>query len=287
MTKTIETLVEDIYGLFNEDGGHKSDPKRIEELGRSLSRMVGQRLGEVRGDSYLRMSNLGKGDRQLWYDIKGGGEPAELAAHTRIKFLFGDILELLLIFLAEEAGHEVSNKQEEVNVDGVIGHLDAVIDGVVVDCKSASSPSFKKFQSGNLAENDPFGYMEQLAGYVEAVPTAKGGAFLAIDKQLGHIHLDHYDRDVLDNLRIRERIRDIREVLESENPPEHCYDPVPEGTSGNTVLGVNCSYCSHKFKCWRESNDGFGLRTFLYSNGPKYFTTVIKEPRVQELELNG
>jgi len=287
MTKTIETLVDDIYALFKQPDGHRVDEARVAALGKDLGEMVGRRLAEVRGDNYLRMSNLGKGDRQLWYDIKGGGEPTELTANTRIKFLFGDILELLLIFLAEEAGHTVTHKQEEVNVDGVVGHLDAVIDGVVVDCKSASSPSFKKFQSGNLAENDPFGYMEQLAGYVEAVPTAKGGAFLAIDKQLGHIHLDHYDRDVLGNLRIRERIRDIREVLESENPPEHCYNPVPEGTSGNEVLGINCSYCGHKFKCWRESNDGFGLRTFLYANGPKYFTTVIKEPRVQELELNG
>jgi len=287
MTKTIETLVEDIYGLFNEDGGHKSDPKRIEELGHNLSRMVEQRLAEVRGDSYLRMSNLGKGDRQLWYDIKGGVPSDTLSAHTRIKFLFGDILELLLIFLAEESGHVVTHKQEEVNVDGVVGHLDAVIDGVVVDCKSASSPSFKKFQAGGLQDNDPFGYMEQLAGYVEATPDASGGGFLAIDKQLGHICFDYYDRDVLDTYRIRERISDIREVLASDTEPDHCYTPVDDGASGNQVLGTNCSYCPHKFRCWRDVNDGFGLRTFLYSNGPRYFTTVIKEPRVQELELNG
>lgn len=282
--KTIETLVDDIYVLFQQPDGHKCDEKRVSELGQNLAEMVRKRLGEVRGDSYLRMSNLGKGDRQLWYDIKGDGEPTELTANTRIKFLFGDILELLLIFLAEEAGHEVTHKQEEVNVDGVIGHLDAVIDGVVVDCKSASSPSFKKFQSGNLAENDPFGYMEQLAGYVESQPFALGGAFLAIDKQLGHIHLDYYDRKVLDSLDIKSRINDIKHILDQPTEPERCYTSNPEGTSGNEVLGTNCSYCGHKFRCWKDANEGFGLRTFLYSNGPKYFTRVLKEPRVQELD---
>ena len=282
--KTIETLVDDIYALFKQPDGHRVDEGRVAALGKDLGEMVGRRLAEVRGDNYLRMSNLGKGDRQLWYDIKGGGEPTELTANTRIKFLFGDILELLLIFLAEEAGHTVTHKQEEVNVDGVFGHLDAVIDGVVVDCKSASSPSFKKFQSGNLSENDPFGYMEQLAGYVESQQDTLGGAFLAIDKQLGHIHLDYYPRETLASLDIRARISDIKQVLDEPVEPERCYEDVAEGAGGNKVLGTNCSYCGHKFRCWRDSNEGMGLRTFLYSNGPRYFTTVLKEPRVQELD---
>lgn len=280
MNKSIESLVDDIQDLFRKP--HEVDEARVDELGRGLAGMVRRRLGEERGATYLRMSNLGKGDRQLWYDIN---EPSadELTPSNKIKFLFGDILELLLLFLAEEAGHKVERKQEQVNVDGISGSLDAVIDNVVVDCKSASTPSFKKFKSGGLAEDDPFGYMEQLGGYVEGVGGDKDGAFLVIDKTLGNIHLDHHDNAELKQLRIPDRITHLKEVVSSEVLPERCYPDRDEGKSGNRVLGVNCSYCAHKFKCWKDSNGGIGLRTFAYSKGPTYFTHVAKEPNVLEL----
>lgn len=279
----IDSLVSDIQGLF--DTPHRVDAARAKLLGSNLGEMVSRRLSEERGDAYLRMSNLGKGDRQLWYDILGGGKPEELNSSTKTKFLFGDILELLLIFLADEAGHEVTRQQEEINVNGVLGHIDAVIDGWVVDCKSASSIAFQKFKSGKLQDNDSFGYLSQLAGYVEGVPDAKGGAFLVIDKTLGHITLDKYHRSELEPYRIRDRIDHIQDVLSRPDElPERCYEDKPDGESGNRVLGTNCNYCSHKFECWRDANDGFGLRTFLYSNGPRYFTKVLKEPKVQELE---
>ena len=51
----------------------------------------------------------------------------------------------------------------------------------VVDVKSASGFSFKKFQHGTLRDSDPFGYMYQLAGYEKAEGTDNGG-FLAINK---------------------------------------------------------------------------------------------------------
>lgn len=282
MDNNIDRLVPDIQDLFNAP--HKVDDGRLERLGNDLAAMVGRRLAEQRGDAYLRMSNLGKGDRQLWYEIKSdlAGE-SNLTPSAKIKFLFGDILELLLIFLAEEAGHEVTCKQEEVNVDGVVGHLDAMVDGYVVDCKSASTPSFKKFQFKTLTDNDSFGYMEQLSGYVEAKPEAAGGAFLAIDKTLGHIVLDKYERDELTPYKIRDRIKDIRGVLESDEVPDRCYDDVPDGESGNRVLGVNCTYCPFKKPCWQDANGGIGLRTFLYANGPRHFTNVAKEPKVMEL----
>ena len=280
MSKSIDTLVEDIYGLFR---GHTVDPERSRLFGEAIANTIANRLASYSTDREftLRVSNLGKPDRQLWYEAN---DPAkeELAGHTLIKFLFGDILEHLLLFLAAEAGHEVSHEQTEIEIDGIKGHNDAVIDGVVIDCKSASTHSFKKFRDGTLAQDDPFGYMEQLAGYSRGLGGLPGG-FLAIDKQNGHIALMQVPVEELDALQIEDRIKYLKDVVTQPEPPERCYDPVPEGKSGNEKLAVGCSYCPHKFKCWADANDGIGLRSFLYSTGPVHLTKVEAEPRVVEV----
>ena len=279
--KSIETLRDDIYDLFRKP--HQVDPQRTESFGRAIADVIARRLGEERGQSYLRMSNLGKGDRQLWYEINRpdlSGE--ELSAPTKIKFLFGDILEELLIFLAKESGHEVDNRQRKVEVEGIEGSIDCTIDGVLVDVKSASSPSFRKFETHTLPENDAFGYMEQLAGYSEGMGGLDAG-FLAIDKQLGHIVYDPHSAEELAGLRIRDRAQQAREVVNQAEVPERCYPDEPYGKSGNMVLGTNCSYCPFKKVCWADANGGIGLRTFIYSKGPVHFTNVVKEPEVYEV----
>lgn len=277
----INTLRDDIYDLFRKS--HEVDPQRADAFGRELANIITRRLGETRGQSYLRMSNLGKGDRQLWYEINKpelAGE--ELSPSTKIKFLFGDILEALLLFLAEEAGHDVQNRQAQVEVEGVKGSIDATIDGVLVDVKSASSPSFKKFDQHRVPEDDPFGYMEQLSGYSEGMGQLDAG-FLAIDKQLGHIVFDPHTADELAAYRIRDRAKHAAQVVASDQVPERCYLPEPHGKAGNLVLGTNCSYCPFKKECWKDSNGGIGLRTFLYAKGPVHFVEVVKEPEVHEI----
>jgi hypothetical protein len=280
-SKSIDTLVEDIYGLFQ---GHECDPERVAEFGKQLAETVSARLASYlqSRNPTLRMSNLGKPDRQLWYDMHPSGDKEELEPYTKIKFLYGDILEDLLLFLAGEAGHRVEQRQVEVEVDGIIGHNDAVIDGVVVDCKSASTYAFRKFKDGTLSEDDPFGYMEQLAGYSEGLG-GLNGAFLAIDKTLGHVCLLQVPREELQGLNIKGRIEHIRTVVAEGSPPDRCYEPVDEGKSGNQGLAIGCQYCSHKFNCWRDANNGIGIRTFLYSTGPKHLVVVENEPRVPEL----
>lgn len=225
------------------------------------------------------MSNIGKGARQLWYD-KRYGRDEELPPQTVLKFIYGDIIEHLLLFLAKLAGHSVTHLQDEVVLKGIKGHIDADIDGVTVDVKSTSTHAFRKFADGSLAENDAFGYIEQIAGYSKARDT--DGAFLAVDKQNGHIAYLPFSREELDVFDVESRIDYIKEAIDSEVEPERCYDDEEDGASGNRKLGVNCSYCSHKNRCWAESNGGLGLRTFLYSNGPKFLTKVAREPNVRE-----
>jgi hypothetical protein len=279
---SIFNLVSDIKALFTR--GHKPSSEVVEALGADIASIVADRMidAQVERQPTIRMSNIGKKDRQIWYDFHHKQPREQLSAQARIKFLYGDILERLLIFWAKEAGHDVKDVQQEVEVDGIKGHLDAVIDDVVVDAKSCSSYAFKKFEEGTLKNDDPFGYMHQVGGYSEAKDGADG-AFLAIDKTTGNITLLPVPRAELAALGTRDRIRHLRNVVASLEPPPKCYQPKDFGQSGNKILPIGCSYCDHKFECHADTNGGKGLRVFLYSDGPKFFTEVKREPQVPEL----
>jgi hypothetical protein len=103
-----------------------------------------------------------------------------------------------------------------------------------------------------------------------------------MDKTLGHLTYLEAPLDDLKALNIAERIDYLKSVLASDEVPERCYDDEPDGKSGNRKLGVVCSYCPHKFRCWSDSNNGIGLREFQYSSGPIWLTTVKVEPKVKE-----
>lgn len=269
--KSIETLVDDIRGLFTSRP--EVPPDTVDNFGKELAGIIRDRLLEERGAFSLRISNLGTVcKRKLWYD-KNSPEKAEpLSPDARLKFLYGDILECLMLFLAKIAGHEVTEQQKEVDLHGVKGHIDGVIDGVLVDVKSCSTYSFDKFKTGLNEGTDSFGYLTQLDGYLNA-DNMDDGAFLAVDKTLGHITLDRHKRS---NRDYAKEIAETTAILNEPSPPPRGYSDVPEGKSGNRKLCMECSYCSHKFHCWPD------LRRFTYARGPVYLTVVKKEPRVDE-----
>ncbi len=263
--------------------------EQADQFGQELSDLISQRLRDrlttAERKFTLRMSNIGKGARQLWYDSRYGNEE-DLTPNTLIKFMFGDIIEQLTLFLAGLGGEIVTEKQAEVHVDGIKGHIDADINGVTVDVKSASTHAFRKFNlpkedPQGLVQNDAFGYVEQLAGYCEARDTP--GAFLAVDKQNGHVAYLEFDKEELAAFKVRDRIAYIKDVVDADVEPERCHSDVEEGKSGNRALGINCSYCNHKSRCWADSNGGLGLRIFSYASGPKFLTKVVKEPNVYEI----
>lgn len=175
--KNINTIVEDIYELFNLTPIER-DEKEVDDLIDNFGEMLKVHIKEFmyskpRDSGNLRLSAIGKPDRQLWYDVNTETTEEKLPPSTRIKFLYGYILEELLLLCASIAGHTVEAQQKEVTVEGVLGHQDAVIDGVLVDCKSASGFSFKKFESNTIADDDPFGYMAQISAYAQANGIAK------------------------------------------------------------------------------------------------------------------
>ena len=197
-----------------------------------------------------------------------------------IKFLYGHILEELVLLLVKLSGHKVEDEQKEISVDGVKGHMDCKIDGEVVDIKTASSFAFKKISEGTLHDDDPFGYMAQLSGYEAAEGTDEGG-FLAMNKESGELAL--YQPGPFVKINIRDKIKRVREAEAIDTPPEKCYTPIPEGKRGNMRLPRGCVYCPYKLECHSDTNNGAGLRIFKYSTGLKYFTRVVSMPKVLEL----
>ena len=283
MSKKIETLPEDIYDLLDK-GEHISTEANLMMLGDDIRYAVDHSLQQSKAlKPIIRASSIGKAcDRQQWYDLHGF-EGIPLQSHTRLMFLYGHVIEALLLFLAKEAGHTVEREQEEVEVYGIKGHIDAVIDGVVVDVKSTSPRSFDKFKDGTLATDDPFGYVKQIDFYKLGLD--ERGGFLAMDKQNGH--LCWYEVKGIPT-GVEKRIKTLKRLEKEDTPePERVgkYVDVPDGKSGNRTLCVECKYCSHKLSCWADANDGKGLRVFMYSSGPKFLTEVAKLPKVDEVVL--
>ena len=273
--REISSLLEDIDTLFNQ--GKTPTETNLTLLKEGIGHSVIQVLSEVRDTTgKIRLSSIGKKDRQLWYDYNGY-EKEPLPTATKIKFLLGHIIEELTLFLVREAGHEVTKCQEEVNVGGVKGHIDAVIDGELVDVKSASPYGFRKFFNNSLFNDDPFGYIYQISSYAKAMGKDRG-YFLAVDKSNGFMTL--MKTDVTD-IEPEKRIRELKALLKTKNPPEKCYKEIEEA-NGNKKLAIGCKFCDFKKICWADSNEGFGLRKFNYSGGDEFYTYVKKEPRVRE-----
>lgn len=278
----ISTLIPDIQKLITRKDGWFH-----EEFAERLSTDIGVRLREQFNQDTrrptLRLSQMGpKCPHALWCSINTPELAETLPPWAEVKFAFGHILEALVLPLAKAAGHRVEGEQDAVYLDGITGHRDCVIDGCLVDVKSAASRSFQKFKDGSLRNSDSFGYLDQLDGYMGAclddpLVTVKDKAYLfAIDKQLGHMVLYEHTPRIG---QIRERISYYKEIVGRASPPPCECGTVPDGKSGNIGLDVKASYSPWKYCCFPN------LRTFLYSDGPRYLTTVVKRPKRQDGSL--
>ena len=278
MTKKLEDLPQDIYNLLEKDENHEINEDNIAALLSNIELAITRQLSDKNKErTTLRFSALGMPDRKLWYRHNNPEDAEKFKGQTLLKFLYGHIIEELVVFLAKESGHTVTDEQAEVNVDGVLGHTDGKVDGVVVDVKSASPYGFKKFKENAITENDPFGYVDQLAGYANELTPDEGAAWIAFDKVSGEICISTLSSSIVRDHKPQPRIEHLRKVLEEPTPPARCYSPVPDGKSGNMKLDTGCSYCEFREKCWPD------LRTFIYSTGPRYLTHVAKTPKTLEV----
>lgn len=282
--KDINFLVDDIYELVEK--GHTPSQTNLELFGKGVQEAVASALmqGCSKRGNHLRMSNIGTPDRKLWFTLK---EPVtdekHISAAQAISFMYGHIIEQFVLFLVREAGYVVTDEQKEVSLEGVDGHLDCKIEGFLFDVKGMSSWGFTKFSSAaSLVANDTYGYVEQISGYAQAEGKESAG-FLVFNKERGTLALCLLTEfDLID---ARKRIKHIKAMLEKKELPERCYQPIPDGKSGNMMLDKACSWCQFKKKCYNDANGGQGLRAFQYANEIKWLTHVAREPNVREIKI--
>lgn len=283
--KSIKDLIPDVYALMEKKDGWFTE-ELATDLSRDISLRLRSQLGKERaGRPTLRLSQMGdRCPRALWYSIHHPELGEHLPPWAEIKYSFGHILEALVIALAKAAGHTVEGEQDAVTLDGITGHRDCVIDGCVLDVKSASTRSFQKFKDGSIKTDDSFGYLEQLDGYVcasadDPIVTVKDRGYdLVIDKTLGHLCLFEH---VVRPEHIKERIRTSKAIVARSSPPTCECGTRPDGKSGNISLDTRASYNSYKHTCFPN------LRTFLYASGPVYLTNVVRKPDVPEVDRDG
>ncbi len=283
MSRTIDTLIPDVYKLLET----KEVPDGIDleticdEFGREMAEVLRAQLQPEDGRRGVRLSQIGKPDRQLYLQHTRE-EPEKLTGPTYLKFLYGHLVEAMVLSLVRLSGHSVTDQQKQLTVEGVKGHMDCRIDGILTDVKSCSSFGFKKFRNNTLHKDDPFGYIAQLRCYAHAEGDRTYG-WLAMDKQNGNLAWLQYHEDDNEGAPYRdaiqwdvpERVKHVKKLVGADLLPSVCYEPIPEGKSGNMQLAGGCRFCEHKFKCFPE------LKVYRYSNGPKYLTKVVREPRVK------
>lgn len=280
MSKTVDTLVPDIKNLLENPPLHRPDRDLVLTMINGMARAVLKPL-EKRANNYsLRLSNIGRGVRKHWYESRFGTEQPD--AESKMRFLVGDLMEEPLFFLAQVAGHKVEYRQKPVTLEGVQGHIDSIVDGhALVDGKTASDYGYKKFVAGLTMENDQYGYIYQNAAYFQGLREEgfelDRVGWLTINKS--NSKFDYFNYPVAKLPDAKTRIITIKEALEKEKSPKAlCEGAEPKVLdNGNKEMSMLCVFCAFKFKCWPEA------KAYQYSNGPQFFTEVVKPPRVEEI----
>jgi hypothetical protein len=225
------------------------------DIGEALKRQFGTKT--KRREFQLRMSNIGRPTCQLWFEKNMPNYAEPLPTTFVMNMMLGDIVEAVFKGIMTEAKVKFKNS-DKVSLDiadtKVSGTYDLVLDDAVDDIKSASDWSYRnKFESfDTLAEEDPFGYVGQLAGYAKALGK-KAGGWWVVNKANGSFK--YVPADGIDLEKEVEKLKKNVNTV-NNNTFKRCYEPVEETfrskPTGNTVLSKTCSFCRYRKACWEN-----------------------------------
>jgi hypothetical protein len=232
--------------------------------------------------------------RKLWYDRHYSAvdmKPVEeIGPNTKMKFMYGDMLESIAIPLIRATGRSVSEVDAKrvrtfTDSDGdtwtVSGRTDLCVDGCVVDVKSMSGISYQMYTTKGIPGADTFGYRWQLHTYNWMVGSTDESGLFGINKENGAVSF--IENEETDLEATHDRLLDIAVAVKDPLIMPSGIPDQMEGASGNRKLSTICSYCKYKDECWKMVNGGSGPRKFLYSNKVVYLTEVKREPKVTEV----
>jgi hypothetical protein len=298
------TFLEEVKSLLSQ-AQHKpvAIPKEIlKQFLKDCKQAVEKQFTQERESEFrIRMSSIGKPLCQLQMEKKYSGGNAIQSYenyNNKLRFLFGDLLEAVVIMLLRTTKANIQGVQGDVKYKtkwfDMKGTYDIIIDDKVYDIKTASPFAFDKKFGGSgggfekVAKDDVFGYLTQ--GYLYSEATKKPfGWWIVINKSTGELLLSEPPQD--DSEYRKEAIQkalDNTKALMEDKPFEKCFDLQEEmfykKPTGNKILGTICSYCPFKQKCWGEDIQYLPQQQSKASNPKFAWYAEINNPR-QEIEL--
>tara|TARA_A100001515_G_scaffold70129_1_gene55716 strand:+ start:139 stop:999 length:861 start_codon:yes stop_codon:yes gene_type:complete len=237
-------------------GKASMDKDILNLISKDVEEALGRQFSGEKRKFKLRMSNIGRKKCQLWFEKNHPDEKISDSPYFLINMILGDIIEAVFKGLLRAAdvpfgdSEQVSLPLEGGHVDGT---YDLVLNGKVDDVKSASPWAYEnKFTDfETLQSKDSFGYVSQLVGYSKAKGVPVGGWWV-VNKANGNFkYISASGVNAEEELK---KIQDTVDYIKNDEPFERCYEPVAETyygkPSGNMKLGIECSLCSYREKCW-------------------------------------
>lgn len=274
-----------IYKFLQEvaKGSYKIPQELLAKFGDETKSALKKQFEREERSFKLSMSNVGRPLCQLKMEKQHGSVNPD----GIVRFLFGDLVEDVLLFLLYASGINILAEQKytSLEIEGrqLGGTLDIILDlgrgPEVYDIKSASDFAFKSKSNMTFKEflkQDSFGYCSQLFGYAEAEKILPGG-FIFNNKSSGEIsvlavpeHFEELKQEALDKAKYN--------LLNIDTPFKREFDDIEETfnkkKTGNKILGTVCEFCDFKFKCW----DNLTIRPQINSSSknPKmlYYTKI-------------
>lgn len=212
----------------------------------------------------LYLSSCGKCPRQLAYGYLGFEKNGkEMDARAAITFWQGDLVELMLLSLAKQAGCQITSyglNQNTVKLKvgdvEIQGHPDGLcLDGGIrlIEVKSMSSYSFERFEKGSIDES----YLDQVNAYMAPLGLTDC-IFVAMNKDNGILHEIMVPYDAERVAKIRERLWTVIES-DKEHLPERPYVP-----DKKDFWPWQCAYCGFFGTCL--VNEGLAERVLVNSS---------------------
>mgnify|MGYP006426939017 CR=1 FL=1 len=288
----IHSLIPDILNLF--DTGVDVSDSKAHQLGEAVAETVKKKMKfagmPFNSEGKLYLSQIGKDDHLLYFNYKGWPQE-EMGSDIKLRLMYGDIIEELLLWLAEMAGHEVTEKQWLVTVDDVRGRKDCRIDGVNIDVKSMSRYTFAQAEKGTFFDTAMgMAYIHQLSSYLYGEQMAESdsrepdenvGGFFAFDKDTGKMHLDLFNKEDLPNP--YDRVKHLKSLFKKDTPPPPPKEGYIVEENGNIKIPDAYMFNPFKWEIWGDE-----LRCFVRSNGRlEYYIHVEKTPRMDEVFRDG
>ena len=237
-------------------GKAKVDSAVLDVVAKDVRDALSRQFSGEKRTFKLRMSNIGRKKCQLWFDKNHPEEKISDSPYFLINMILGDIIEAVFKGLLRAANVKFDDS-EQVSLPIKAGHVDAtydlVLNGKVDDVKSASPWAYenKFIDFETLQSKDSFGYVSQLVGYAKAKGVPVGGWWV-VNKANGNFkYVSASGVDVEEEMK---KIQNTIDYINNDEPFERCYEPVAETyygkPSGNLKLGIECSLCSYREKCW-------------------------------------